>query len=137
MERQALEAADALAATERAIAETTAQRDAAQAAVDTLDAWNAEIARDPLSRPALERAAADLSARAATLEHDHAVVRVRHEIAEETLASLSARRDRLAPALDTVNAQLAVAQEELRVAQLGVNSASRRIQLLRRRGPRQ
>ena len=93
-EQQARDAADAAAATQAAIADATAQRDAAQADVARLDAWTGEIARDPLDRPALEQAAADLLARATALDHDHAVVRVRHEIAEETLASLIASRDR-------------------------------------------
>jgi len=135
MEQQALAAAEALAGTEQAIAAATGQRDLAQAAVVALDGWNAEIVRDPLARPALEQAAAALSAHAAILEHDHAVVRVRHEIASETLASLNAGRDRTATALDTVNGRLTAAQEELRVAQLAVTTATRRIQLLRRRGP--
>ena len=38
----------------------------------------------------------------------------RHEIATDTLAALSASRDRLTPALETANTQLATAQEELR-----------------------
>ena len=93
-----------------------------QAQIATLDRWNDEIARDPLVRPALEPIAAELSGRAAALDEAFAVARVQREIAEETQASLIARRDQLTPALNQVNGQLPGASEELRVARLALDA---------------
>ena len=134
-ERQVTDANNAVAATEQAIAAARQRQDTLQAQVATLDRWNDEIARDPLVRPALEPIAAELSGRAGALEEAFAVARVQREIAEETRASLIARRDQLTPVLNQVNGQLPGASEELRVARVALTSASRTIQNLRRRGP--
>lgn len=135
-ERQVADATRALAATDAASAAAKQRQDAAQAQVANVDHWNDAIARDPLVRPTLEQVAAELSARAAALEDDHDVARVQQEIAEETLASLVARRDRLTPALGQVNGQLPAASEELRVAREALTTATRNIQRHRQRGPR-
>jgi chromosome segregation ATPase len=134
-ERQVTDANNPVAATQQAIAAARQRQDTVQAQIATLDRWNDEIARDPLVRPALEPIAAELSGRAAALEEAFAVARVQREIAEETRASLIARRDQLTPVLNQVNGQLPGASEELRVARVALTSASRTIQNLRRRGP--
>jgi chromosome segregation ATPase len=134
-ERQVIDANNAVAAAQQAIAAARQRQDNAQAQVATVDRWNGEIARDPLVRPALEPIAAELSGRAAALEEAFAVARVQREIAEEIQASLIPRRDQLTPALNQVNGQLPGASEELRVARLALTSVSRTIQNLRRRGP--
>jgi chromosome segregation ATPase len=135
-ERDVADTTRALAATDAAIAAAKQRQDAAQAQVATVDRWNDAIARDPLVRPTLEQVAAELSARTAALEDEHDVARVQLEIAEETLASLVARRDRLTPALSQVNGQLPAASEELRVAREALTAATRNIQRHRQRGPR-
>ena len=57
------------------------------------------------------------------------VARVQHEIAEETLAALIARRDQLTPALNQVNGAAARGvSKELRVAREALTTASRNIQ---------
>src|SRR5262245_30099790 len=135
-EREIADATRALAATDAAIAAARQRQDAAQAQLATVDRWNDAIARDPLVRPTLEQVAAELSARTTALEDDHDVARVQLEIAEETLASLVGRRDRLTPALSQVNGLLPAASEELRVAREALATAARNIQRLRQRGPR-
>jgi chromosome segregation ATPase len=134
-ERQVTDANSAVAATEQAIAAARQRLDVVQARAATVDRWNDEIVRDPLVRPALEPVAAELSGRAAALDETFGIARVQREIAEETQASLIARRDQLTPALNQVNGQLPGASEELRVARLALTSVSRNIQNLRRRGP--
>jgi chromosome segregation ATPase len=134
-ERQVADSKNAVAVTQQAISTARQRQDAAQAQVAVLDRWNDEIARDPLARPTLEQTAAELSDRAAALDEAFAVARVQREIAEETQASLIARRDQLTPALNQVNGQLPGVSEELRVARLALTSATRNIQNLRRRGP--
>lgn len=135
-ERQVTDANNAVAAAQQGLAAARQRQTSVQAQITTLDRWNDEIARDPLVRPALEPIAAELSGRAAALDEAFAVARVQREIAEETQASLIARRDQLTPALNQVNGQLPGASEELRVARLALEPASRNIQNLRRRGPR-
>jgi chromosome segregation ATPase len=135
-ERQVAAATEAVRLTQLSIAAAQQREQAAQAQVADVDRWNQEIARDPLNRINLETAAVEVSGRSAVLEDEHAVIAVQNEIANETLASLTARRDRLGPALAEVNAQLAVAAEQLRVARLAFTAATRRIQTHRQRGPR-
>jgi chromosome segregation ATPase len=135
-ERQVAEATDAVQVTQLAIATARQRQETAQAQRANLDRWNEEIARDPLARKTLEQVAAELSDRAAALEEAHAVARVQNAIAEETLLSLTARRDQLTPALNGVNAQLPAASEELRAANVALSGVTRSIQMHLRRGPR-
>jgi hypothetical protein len=134
-DRQVADAMLAVQTTQSAIAAARQRQDGWQVQSAGLDRWNDEIARDPLVRATLEQVAADVSARAAVLEEAHDVARVQHEIAEETLAALSARRDQLTPALNQVNAQLSAASQELQAARQALGSAHARIQTHRRRGP--
>jgi chromosome segregation ATPase len=135
-ERQVADATGALQVTQRAIAAARQRQETARNEVANLDRWNDEIARDPLARTALEQAAAELSDRAAVLEDARDTARVQNEIAQETHASMSARRDQLTPALNQVNAQLPAASEELRAANELLAAASSRIQRHRQQGPR-
>jgi chromosome segregation ATPase len=135
-QRQVAEATDALRVIQQAIAAARALQDAAQARVADVDRWNAEISRARIARPQLEQTAAELSDQAAAVEEVHALARVALEIAEETLSSLTARRDRLVPALDAVNAQLPPASQELSAAQQALTAVLRSIQQHRHGGPR-
>ena len=135
-ERQVAEATDAVQVTQLAIAAARQRQETAQTQMANLDRWNEEIARDPLARRTLEQVAAELSDRAAALEEAHAVARVQNAMAEETLFSLTARRDQLTPELNDVNAQLPAASEELRAANVALNGVTRSIQMHLRRGPR-
>jgi membrane fusion protein, multidrug efflux system len=134
--RAAAEVQAALHVTQLAIAAARQRQATAQARVADVDRWNDEIARDVLARKTLEQVAAELSKESAVLEDAHAVARVQNEIAEETLSSLSARRDQLTPALNQVNAQLPAATEELRATRAVLAAATRSIQKHRQRGPK-
>ena len=135
-ERQVAEATDAVQVTQLAIAAARQRQETAQTQMANLDRWNEEIARDPLAQRTLEQVAAELSDRAAALEEAHAVARVQNAIAEETLFSLTARRDQLTPELNDVNAQLPAASEELRAANVALSGVTRSIQMHLRTGPR-
>jgi chromosome segregation ATPase len=135
-ERQVADAISALNSIQQAIAAAQERQAAAQQQRALLDQWNEEIVRDPLARETLEPVAAILSDHAMVLEDAHATAQVQGEIAEETLAALIARRDQLTAALNDVNAQLPAASEELRAANQALVSATRRIQMLLRQGPR-
>jgi chromosome segregation ATPase len=135
-QRLVAEAAEALRVSQQGIAAARARQDAAQLRVANIDGWNDEIARDHFTRTPLERSALELSDEAAAIAEAHAVARVTQEIAEETLSSLTANRDRLAPALAAVNAQLPAASEALRAEQQVLAAALRRIQQHRQGGPR-
>jgi len=123
-------------ATQQAIVAAQQRRQTAQTEVAKLGQWNEEIVRDPLIRKTLEPLSAELSNRVAALEDAHAVARVQNEIAEETLLSLTGRRDQLTAALNTMNADLPALLEDLRVKQLALSSVTRRIQAHLKRGPR-
>jgi len=133
--RQVADATNAVQATQLAIAAARQRQAAAQTQAATLDRWNDEIARDPLARTILEQIAGELADRAAALEEAYDAARVQNEIAGETLAALTARRDQLTPMLNQVNAQLPAASQELSDAQSALTTRSRNIQNLRRRGP--
>jgi len=135
-DRQVAEAIAALNPINQAIAAAHEQQASAQTMLTLLDQWNEEIARDPHDRKILEQVAATLSDRATVLEDAHAEARVQNEIAEETLSSLTARRDQLTPALNNVNAQLPAASEELRAANVALAGVTRSIQTLLKSGPR-
>jgi chromosome segregation ATPase len=123
-------------ATQQAIGAAQQRRQAAQTEVAKLGQWSDEIVRDPLIRKTLEPLAAELSSRVADLEDAHAGARVQNEIAKETLMSLTARRDQLTAALNTMNANLPALLEDLRVKKLALSSVSRGIQARLKRGPR-
>ena len=94
-DRQVAAAAAAVQATQTAIAALqTRQRDVQQR-LAVLDRWEADIARDPLTRPSLEQTAAELSAQVAKLEDAHLAARFELEDAEALLASLTATTRRV------------------------------------------
>jgi chromosome segregation ATPase len=133
---QVAAATSAQSAIQQAITAARARQAAIGEQLAVLDQWNQEIARDPLDRAALEPVAMILSERAAALGDAHAQARVQNEIAQETLAALSARRDQITPSLSDLNAQLPAASQELLVASRALAAAARGIQTLLRRGPR-
>lgn len=134
-ERQAAEAIDALNAINQALAAARERQASAQTMLTLLDQWNEELARDPLDRMTLETVAASLSDRTTVLEDAHAVARVENEIAEETLSSLSARRDQLEPALNAVKTQLTAADAELTAARAALHISITLIRTHVRGGP--
>jgi len=113
------QAAQATATLEQLNQALAAARDRAVAAhqrLDDLRGLSAEIDREPLDRPALEKAAAELSARVIELEDAYNAARVASAKADAVLASLIARRDQLTAALADVNNQLPTANEQVGVA---------------------
>ena len=134
-ERKAAEARAGVEATRLAIAEATQRQGAIEKRLADLERINKEIARDPLNRKILEQVASDLSERVALLEEAFAAARIENEDAEQNLASLTARRDQLTPALSGVNAQIPAAQAELQAAQAALTGAARRIETRLRKGP--
>jgi chromosome segregation ATPase len=133
---QVVAATSALNSIQQAITAAQARQAALGEQLAVLDQWNQEIARDPLDRAALEPMAAILSDRAAALGDAYAQALVQNTIAQETLATLIARRDQITPALNDLNAQLPAASQELRAASQALATAARRIQMLLRQGPR-
>lgn len=134
-ERQVAEATSPLNSIHQAIAAARERQASAQTMLTLLDRWNEEIARDPVNRKTLEAVAAILSDRATVLEDAHAVARVQNEIAEETLSSLSARREHNTAALRDVTAQLSAASEELRAANAMLLHRISRIEMHVQGGP--
>lgn len=116
---------------ERQVADATAALQSAQSAhkaalqqMADLERWQAEIPRDPLQRTALESVAAELSARALTLQESLTLARFEQEDGENHLASLLARRDQLNASLTEVNGRIPGAQTELQAAQAAADAAS-------------
>ena len=112
----------------------TRQRDVQQQ-LAVLDRWEADIARDPLTRPSLERTAAELSAEAAKLEDAHLAARFELEDAVALLASLTARRDELTAKLNAVVAQLPEAQAQQAAAQQALAAADAEVATHLQDGP--
>ena len=100
-----------------------------------LDRWEADIARDPLTRPSLEQTAAELSAQVAKLEDAHLAARFELEDAEALLASLTARRDEFTATLNAVVAQLPEAQAQQVAAQQALAAADAEIATHLQDGP--
>ena len=115
----------------RQVEETTAALLSAQSALKAaqqnmadLERWRAEIARDPLQRPALEQAAAELSAGALALQEALTIDRFQQEDAQNHFASLLARRDELNATLTDFNGRIPGAHTELQAAQAAADAAS-------------
>jgi chromosome segregation ATPase len=100
-----------------ALQATQAAITAAQQRLADVERWQTEIARDPLDRAALERAAAELSTQTMAVEEALTVAQFQQEEAEQRLASLVARRDQLIPMLNEVSGQLPAAEAERQAAQ--------------------
>lgn len=132
---QSAAAAMAVQAAQTAMTAVQGRQHDAQQRLDDLERWRTEIARDPLDRPALEQAAAELTGRTAALEEAHTIARFQNEDAEEHLATLLARRDELVPLLNDVNGRLPGAQTERQAAQAALRAAARRIETHLRQGP--
>jgi DNA repair exonuclease SbcCD ATPase subunit len=135
-ERQLAEARAAAAAIEQAIRAAQQKQAAAQKELDLLNRSDEEISRDPLDRKTLEQIAAELSGRATVLHDAYQLARVQNEIANETLASLNARRAQITAALERLNSDLSPAQAELNAARAALTAATRNIERHFRRGPR-
>jgi chromosome segregation ATPase len=118
-----------------ALQATQAAITAAQQRLADVERWQTEIARDPLDRTALERAAAELSTQTMAVEEALTVAQFQQEEAEQRLASLVARRDQLIPMLNEVNGQLPAAQAELQAAQAALVAATRNVETHVRQGP--
>jgi chromosome segregation ATPase len=100
-----------------------------------LDRWEADIARDPLIRPALEQTAADISAQVASLEDAHLAARFELEDAEALLANLTTRRDQLVVRLNAINQELPGAQAAQATAQQALANAEAEITTHLQDGP--
>ena len=113
---RAAQAVATLAQLSRAISAALERAVAARQKLDEVTRLSSEIDRDPMDRRALERAAAELSARTIELEDAHRVADAASAAADATLASLVARRDELTAALMVVNNQIPAAEAEARSA---------------------
>ena len=134
-ENQIAVAAGAVQATQTAIASLqTRQRDLEQRLAE-LDRWEADIARDPLIRPALEQTAADISAQVASLEDAHLAARFELEDAEALLANLTTRRDQLVVRLNAINQELPGVQAAQATAQQALANAEAEITTHLQDGP--
>jgi hypothetical protein len=115
---------------------TQAAITAAQQRLADVERWQMEIARDPLDRAALERAAAALSTHTMAVEEVLTVAQFQQEEAEQRLASLVARRDQLILMLNEVNNhQLPAAEAERQAAQAALLAATENIRSHVRQGP--
>jgi chromosome segregation ATPase len=89
-------------------------------ALADLTRWTDEVDRQSMDRPALELVAAALSARAQDFAEAYAAARTVSRKADETLSSLTGRRDRLAAELADVNSQLPAAEDAVTGADAAV-----------------
>ena len=113
---RAAQAVATLAELRRAISAARERTAAARQRLGELVILSNEIERDPMDRRALERVAAELSARTIELEDAHRAAEAAAATADANLASLIARRDELTAALTAVNGQIPAAEAEARAA---------------------
>ncbi len=111
------EAKATVAGTQTAIAGVQARQQAIQQQIDGIAKVNTEIDRDPITRPTVERLAAELSARVFELEDAHIQARLEQEDAEEHLRNLIIRRDDLTQRTADVTVKLSDAKARLATVQ--------------------
>ena len=117
---RAAQATATLAQVRRAISAARERAAAARQRLGELVILSNEIERDSMDRRALERVAAELSARTIDLEDALRAAEAAAAAADANLASLIARRDELTTALTAVNGQIPAAETEARAADIAV-----------------
>lgn len=134
-DRQIAAATAAVQATQAAIDALQPRRQELQAGLTDLERINAEMTRDPLDRAALQQVAAQLSARAATLEESHLVARFELEDAEVLLASSITRRNELTRLLAALATKIPEAEAQAAAAQEALAAAEAEVTTLLQEGP--
>jgi chromosome segregation ATPase len=100
----------------------------AQQEFNRLGELSNEIEREPMDRPALEQAAADLSKRTLDLEDAWAAARAASRAADAALAALLSRRGQLTAAIAEINSQLIPANAEVTAADAAVADLAQQIE---------
>lgn len=128
-------AAAGLQTTSDALAAAQQRRQTVQEQVARIGRWNAQIAADPLDRPALQLTERELAERAATLEEACDSVRLCLAAEQEALPTLIARHDANTAELNTILAALPGAGTTLQNTQQEFNRISQQLTAHFRRGP--
>jgi chromosome segregation ATPase len=129
-------AAAALQSATTALAATRRRRQTLEEQLARIGRWNAQVAADPLDRPALQLSERELAERSATLEEACDSVRLRLETEQETLTALIARQDAISAELNPILAALPGATMTLQNAQQKLDRANQQLTAHFRRGPR-
>jgi chromosome segregation ATPase len=129
-------AAATLQAATSELAAAGQRRQTVQEQLARLERWNAQIAADPLDRPALQLTERELAERTAALEEACDTVGLRLEAGQEALAILISRRDAIPAELNPILAALPGASTTLQDTQQELNRINQQLTAHFRRGPR-
>lgn len=112
------------------------RRTAIQEQTDRIAQWSAQIAADPLDRPALEQTVQTLAGKTAELDDARDRLRIQLDYQNDTLPRLTARRDLISPAFQAIAAELGQANVELQAAQDQLQAIGRQLAAKYKGGPR-